>query len=147
VPYFDRINIPQQRIFHYAIPVSNLGRGFVLEKLMLDIDLPENTSYSVQDKREKVQITQEVNIELINIYNGSEEIFSTSPKKQEGNSLYEFEVGKASGQWRGIAVDIIITYDIKSDIAISDQLDISAQKEDMLKHSFGSAGCIFIQTD
>lgn len=147
VPFFDRINISQQRIFHYAIPVSNLGRGFVLDKLILDIAIPESTSYSVQDKRKKVEITQKINIELINIYNGSEEIFSTSPKKQVGDSLYEFEVQKAAGQWRGVAVDIIINYDIKSDIAISDQLDISAQKEEMLIHSFGSAGCIFVQKD
>lgn len=147
IPFFDRINIPQQRIFHYALPVNNLGRGFVLDRLMLEISLPENAEYSVQDKRKEVLITQKVNLELINIYNGSEEIYSTSPKKQNGDSLCEIEVGKAAAQWQGIAVDIVVDYDITSDIAISDQLDISAEKGEMLKHSFGSAGCIFIQSD
>lgn len=147
IPFFDRINLPQQRIFHYAIPISNIGQGFILDRLILEIDLPESTEYSVQDKRKEVRITQEVNIELINIYNGSEEIYSTTPKKQNGDRVYEIEVGKAAAQWKGIAVDIVVEYDIKSDIAISDQLDISAEKGEMLEHSFGSAGCIFIQSD
>ncbi len=147
VPFFDRINIAQQRIFHYAIPVSNIGQGFIMDRLILEIDLPENTEYSVQDKRKEVRITQNVNIELINIYNGSEEIFSTSPKKQNDDPVYEIEVGEAAGQWSGIAVDIVVSYDIKSDIAISDQLDISREKGDMLEHSFGSAGCIFTQSN
>lgn len=147
IPFFDRINSPQQRIFHYSIPVSNLGKGLVLDRVVLEIDLPGNREYSVQDKRKEVIITQEVNIEFINIYNGSDEIYSTSPKKQEADPIYEIDVEKAAGQWRGIAVDIVIEYDIKSDIAISDQLDISAEKGKMLEHSFGSAGCIFIQTD
>lgn len=147
VPCFDRINIIQQRVYNYGIPVSNLGKGFLLDRVVFEADLPDSTEYSVQDKRKKVRIFQEVNIELINIYNGSEEIHSFTPGKQNGDPVYEIEVGKPAKQWKGIGIDIVLEYDIKSDIAISDQLNISAEKREMLEHSFGSAGCIFIQSD
>lgn len=147
VPFFERINTPHQRVYHYAIPVSNLGRGFVLDKIVLEMTLPQKASYTVKDGTKKVRISQMVKVEFINIYNGSEEIYSTSPGAKAIDPVYKIQIGETAEYWKGIGIDIGIRYDIKSDIAVSDQLDITAAKGQMLEHAFGSAGCLFIPNE
>ena len=147
VPFFDRINILHHRVYHYAIPVCNLGPGFVLDKIVLDMNLPQNAEYSVKDRSKEVRITQAVKLDYILVFNGTEKIYSTSSETKGTGPVHEIPINKAASQWMGIGIDIAIRYDIKSDIAVSDQLDITAEKEQMLEHTFGSAGCIFIQNE
>ncbi|GEM_PF-3189239 len=143
IPHFERINTQHERIYHYAIPVSNLSGSYLLDTIILEMNLPENRSYSVMDRRRDVKITQKIHVELIRIYNGSDEIFTVSPDRGRLKEQQEFKAGKSVRQWKGIGIDIVVYYNIESEIAVSDQLDISKQKGDMLEHSFGTAGCIF----
>lgn len=143
IPQFERINTQHERIYHYAISVSNLSGGYLLETIILEMNLPENTSYSVKDKQRDVKITQKIHVELIRVYNGTDEIFTVSPDKGRLKKQQEFKVGKSVRQWKGIGIDIVVNYNIESEIAVSDKLDISKQKGEMLEHSFGTAGCIF----
>lgn len=143
VPAFDRINMPHTRLYHYPVPVSNIGVNFILEKLVLDIKLPGNARYTVKDGNKEVNISQTVNIESIRIYDGTTELFSVVPDQKQTGPDYEFQVSKAAGYLQGISIDIAIAYHITSDIAVSDKLDITTQSS-LLEHTFGSAGCIFI---
>lgn len=147
VPFFDRINVIHRRIYHYAIPVCNLGPGYVLDKIVLEMNLPQSTDYTVKDRNKEVHITQAVALDAISIFNGTEEVYSGSSGTKGVGPVYEIQINKAADQWTGIGIDIVIKYDIKSDIAVSDQLDITAEKEQMLEHRFGSAGCIFKQNE
>lgn len=147
IPYFERINTTQKRVFHYAIPVCNLADSYVLDTVNIEMKVPENATYVVKDKNKEVQITQKVGINNIRIYNGSEEIFTAAPGKDEIGRVLELQVGKSSGKWKGIGIDIEIQYDITSDIAVSAQLNITGQKGEKLMHIFGSAGCVFVQND
>ncbi len=143
IPHFERINTQHERIYHYAIPVSNLSGSYLLDTITLEMNLPENTSYSVRDRQREVKITQKIHVELIRVYNGTDEIFTVSPDSGRLKELKEFKVGKSVRQWKGIGIDIIVIYNIKSKIAVSDQLDLSKQKGEMLEHSFGTTGCKF----
>jgi hypothetical protein len=143
VPFFSRINTKHHRFYHYAIPVANLGSGFQLDKIILDMSLPPSTEYSVKDRSREVQITQKVKVDSIRIYNGPEQIYEASPDSKDQESVQELQIKSASEQWKGISIDISIAYEIKSDIAVSDQFDITAGNEHRLEHLFGSAGCIF----
>ncbi len=143
IPFFDRINIIHRRVYHYAIP-CNVGAGHTLDKISLDITLPQNTSYSVKDGRKEVNIKQSISVEGIKIFNGSEELHTVQTGIKIEKSFHEIQVKKAATQWLGIGIDIGLAYDLKSDIAVSDQLDIAAESAGMLQHIFGSAGCSFI---
>jgi len=143
IPHFERINTRHERIYHYAIPVSNLSGGYLLDTIILEMSLPENESYSVKDRQKEVKISQKIHVELIRVYNGTDEIFTVSPDKGRHKEQMEFKAGKTARQWKGIGIDIVVNYNIESNIAVSDQLDISKQKGEMLEHSFGTAGCIF----
>ncbi len=143
VPYFNRINTVHQRVYHYAIPVSNLGSGFLLEKIVVEMQLPQSTRYSVKDRNREVQITQKVKVEYIKVFNGAEEIYSTSPDTKGMDTEQEFQINTVADQWKGITMDIAIAYDIQSDIAVSDQFDINAEKEQRLAHTFGGVACFF----
>jgi len=143
IPHFERINTQHERIYHYAIPVSNLSGGYLLDKIILEISLPEIESYSVKDRQKDVKITQKIQVELIRVYNGTDEIFTVSPDRGRLKGQQEFKVDKSVRQWKGIGIDIVVNYNIESNIAVSDKLDISKQKGEMLEHSFGTAGCIF----
>lgn len=143
VPSFNRINILHKRVYHFAIPVCNLGSGFLLDSIVLEMSLPQNAKYSIKDRSREVHITQEVKVDYIKVFNGTKEIYSTPPDTKVTDPVQEFQINKSANPWRGIAIDIAIIYDIKSDIAVSDQFDITAEKEQMLEHTFGSAGCIF----
>jgi hypothetical protein len=143
VPQFKHINTVHQRFYHFAIPVSHLGPGFMLEKIILEMDLPQNTKYSVKDHKKKVEITQRVQLDYIKVFNGTQEIYEYTPDEDENEPVQEILIEKTASLWRGIAIDIAIGYDIKSNIAVSDQFDLTAGNEDVLEHLFGGAGCIF----
>jgi len=143
IPHFERINTQHERIYHYAIPVSNLSGGYLLDTIILEMSLPENESYSVKDRQKEVKITQKIHVELIRVYNGTDEIFTVSPDRGRLKGQHELKVGKTVRKWKGIGIDIVVNYNIESNIAVSDKLDISKQKGEMLEHSFGTAGCTF----
>lgn len=142
IPFFQRINVVNRRVYHYAIP-CNLGAGHTLEKITINMTVPKEASYVVRDGRKEVSIRQSITIEAIKIYNGEEEIHSLPSGVKIENSLLDIAVEKTSTQWLGIGIDIAIVYDIKSDIAVSDQLDIGAESQNMLLHTFGSVSCNF----
>jgi hypothetical protein len=142
VPFFERINIIHRRVYHYAIP-CHVGSGYTLDKITMDILLPKDASYKVKDAKKDVNIRQSVNVETIKIYNGSEEIHSLSSGVKIDGGKFEMSIGKESAQWLGIGIDIAVAYDIKSDIAVSDQLDIGNASQNMLLHTFGSVFCSF----
>jgi hypothetical protein len=143
IPYFERINLPHQRVYHYAIP-SNVGSGYTLDIITMDISLPKDSSYRVKDGRKDVGIKQSINIEGIRIYNGGQEIHSMTSGIRIDKSPFEIPVRKSATQWLGIGIDITVAYDIKSEIAVSDQLDIGAESQNMLLHTFGSVTCNFV---
>lgn len=143
IPFFERINVPHTRTFHYAIPVSGIADNIVLDKIVIDMAIPQNNKYKVRDKNKDVGIKQTINIEAITICNGSEEIYTSPSPFESTRSPIEIEIGKAVPQWSGIGIDIVISYDITSEIAVSDQLDIASESEDKLLHTFGNADCYF----
>lgn len=143
IPYFDRINLPHRRVYHYAIP-SNVGSGYTLDIITMDFSLPKDSNYSVRDGRKDVAIKQTINIEGIRIYNGGQEIHSMTSGIRIDKSPLEIIVQKSATQWLGIGIDITVAYDIKSEIAVSDQLDIGAESQNMLLHTFGSVTCNFV---
>lgn len=146
IPDFPRINTDKPLIYyyHYAIPLSNLDSDFILERIVLDLQLPPGThQYSVRDENNDKKITQKVKLDYIKVFNGAEEIYTFSPET-EGMSLdQEFLINKGSSQWKGIAIDIAVVYDIQSNVAVSNQFNISTAEGSRLQHTFGSAGCIF----
>lgn len=140
-PVFDRINTTHLRTYHYALPVCHMGDGFELASLILEVGLPENRDYTVKDKTNEVKITQVIKLKGIKIYNGGEELFTWTPTdKNPIDFPLQLTVNKPAKQWRGISIDLEVEYAIKSDIAVSDQLNIPAEA---LRHVFGFAGCIF----
>ncbi len=143
IPFFNRINTIHQRVYHYSIPVANLGSGLLLDKIVLEMQLPQNTQYRVRDGSREVRITQKVKVEYIKVFNGTDEIYASSPDIKRMDAEQEFQINTSAGIWKGIAIDIAVVYDIKSDIAVSDKFDITAENEQMLEHIFGSAACIF----
>lgn len=143
LPFFTRINTVHHRSYHYAVPLSNLSSGFLLEKIIMEMHLPKSAEYIVKDKSRDVHITQEVNVDYIKVYNGTEEIFNGLPDADNRDSSQEFLIKASTKLWKGISIDIAVVYDIKSDIAVSDQFDATAGKEQMLEHFFGGVGCIF----
>lgn len=143
VPLFKRINTVQQRFYHFAIPVSHLGQGFILEKIILEMDLPQNTDYTIKDREQEVKITQEVKLDYIKVFNGTNEIYEYTPYENKIEPVQEILIEKTASLWKGIAIDIAIGYNIQSNIAVSDQFDLTAGNEDVLEHLFGSVGCIF----
>ena len=143
VPYFDRINIVHRRVYHYAIP-CNVGAGHTLDRITLDMTFPQNSNYVIKDGRKDVNIKQAVSVEFIKVYNGSEEIHSVQTGIRIDKTPHELQIRKSATRWLGIAIDIGLLYDLKSDIAVSDQLNIAAEGAGNLQHVFGSAGCSFI---
>ncbi|CAN5331472.1 hypothetical protein BH23BAC1_BH23BAC1_17780 [soil metagenome] len=143
VPFFNRINTKHHRFYHYSIPIFNLGSRFQLDKIIMEVSLPKSEAYSVKDRSREVQITQNVKVGYIRVFNGSEQIYESSPDSKDLKSIQELQIKASAEQWNGISIDIEIAYDIKSDIAVSDQFDITGEKPQMLEHVFGSAGCIF----
>ena len=142
IPSFDRINIPHKRTFHYAIPTANIGDGTMLETVSLEVSIPQSAKYKIRDKSKEVGIRQDVKITAIRILNGDKEIHA-SGSVEIVKSKIELEINKSSPVWRGISIDIEISYDIVSEIAVSDQLDIATESQQMLLHTFGIASCIF----
>lgn len=143
IPYFGRINTIHSRTYHYAIPVANIGSAFLLDKITIEMSLPQSTHYTAKDSNREVRINQQVNVDYIKVFNGTEEIFQSLPDIKNINSVLELTIKASADRWKGIAIDIALVYDITSDIAVSDQFDISSEKGDMLQHSFGTAGCMF----
>ncbi len=143
VPLFKRINTVHQRFYHFAIPVSHLGSGFILEKIILEMELPQSKNYTIKDHKKDVEITQRVQLDYIKVFNGTEEIHEYTPDENEIEQVQEFLIEKPASLWKGIAIDIAIGYDIQSNIAVSDQFDLTAGNEEVLEHLFGSVGCIF----
>lgn len=147
IPHFNRINTIHSRTYHYAIPLANIASALLLDKITIDMILPQSAQYTVKDSSREVRINQQIKVDYIKIFNGSEEIFETLPDIKSMNKVLELSVKAPADYWKGIAVDIALVYDITSDIAVSDQFDISSAKGDMLQHSFGTAGCIFKPND
>lgn len=147
IPFFERINVVHRRAYHYAIPIGSVGSDYMLDKIIIEIYLPESSRYKVRDRSKEVNITQSVVMEEIKIYNGSEELYALTSGIRIEEGITEIMVSKSSTQWLGIGIDMVVAYDIKSDIAVSDQLDIAAESQNMLLHKFGTAGCLFISSE
>lgn len=144
IPFFERINMPDTRVYHYAIPVCNVGGGHKLERVTIAMTLPQTANYKVKDRNKELNIRQSVKLREIRIHNGAEEIHTVSSEIESRDSLVEISIGKGASRWLGIGIDITVDYDIKSDIAVSDQFNIGAQSEEMLLHTFGNVECFFI---
>jgi hypothetical protein len=142
IPYFERINLLHRRVYHYSIP-CNVGSSHVLDLISMDISLPKDSSYKVRDGRKEVGIKQTISIESISIYNGGHQLHSVTSGIKIDKSPFEINIQKKVAEWFGIGVDVALLYDIKSDIAVSDQLDIGAESQNMLLHTFGSVSCNF----
>lgn len=143
VPWFKRINIASQRTYNYSIPCCNLGPQMVLEKITLEMALPQSKTYEVKDGSKMVKISQIITLESISFYNGSELLQSFDSKNIPTATHKEFLIRQSMNVWRGINVDINVGYDIKSNIAISDQFDLTDQHSKELIHVFGGVACKF----
>ena len=143
VPWFQRINIPHERIYNYNVPCCNLGPEMVLEKIAMEIRLPESKTYAAKDKNGSVMISQKIVFNNIECYNGTELIASFDRKSIPEGAFKEFEIRENIGQARGINIDIMIDYEIKSNIAISDQFDLTKEHAKELEHLFGGVYCTF----
>jgi hypothetical protein len=144
VPFFERINIVNHRVYHYAIPVCNVGSGYTLERITMEISLPQTSNYTVKDRSKELNIRQTVTVQEIKVHNGGEEIYVRSSGIKFEKSIFEVQIEQQASQWFGIGIDIAVAYDIKSDIAVSDQFNIAEQSKEMLLHTFGSVACFFI---
>lgn len=143
VPWFKRINILDTRRYHYALPICNLGSDFKVQKISLELELPKSLNYEAKDKTKVVKISQSIALKSIVFYNGSEAFLTLDGSKITAESLKEFDVDTILQQWNGITVDIEVDYNIKSNIAVSDQFDITENHADKLVHLFGGLGCEF----
>jgi hypothetical protein len=143
VPRFNQINRAVTRTYHYSLPICNLGSNFRIKKISLELDLPKSANYEAKDKTKLVKISQSVTLSSIVFYNGTEAFLTLAGAKVTTDSLKEFEVDVALQQWNGITVDITVDYNIKSNIAVSDQFDITDNHADKLIHLFGGLGCEF----
>ena len=143
VPWFKRINIPNNRTFHYAIPACNLGPGMRLQKMKMGLLLPESKTYEVKDKNSMVKIKQVISLNAIVFYNGTEPFFTLEGSNVPNGPNMEFTIDKAQDQWEGISVDISVDYDIKSNIAVSDEFDITERNAEELLHEFSGLGIEF----
>jgi hypothetical protein len=131
-------------VYHYAIPVCNVGAGYTLERITMEIAFPKTANYKVKDTNKEINIRQSVNVSEIKVYNGAEEIYALSSGIKFEKSVLEVEIQREAAAWLGIGVDIAVAYDIKSDIAVSDKFNIAEQSEEMLLHTFGSVECFFL---
>lgn len=143
VPWFKRINIPDSRIYHYCIPCCNLGPNLRIQKINMELQLPKSTKYEVKDKTSTVKISQTVTLNSIVFYNGTEAFLTLAGADIPEGPHMEFTVDELIDQWKGISVDITVDYDIKSNIAVSDQFDITERNAEELLHVFGGMGCEF----
>lgn len=142
IPWFKRINIEQSRSYHYSIPSVNLGSHLSLNKVFLNFQLPSSGNYTAKDKTRKVEISQEIRLDYIKIYNGTEELFIMNDNPHASNEEGVI-VDKAVKKWEGISVDIRVKYKLSSNIAVSDQFDITEEHSEELVHIFGGVGCEF----
>lgn len=142
-PWFKRINIPHTRTYHYCVPCCNLGPELRIHRIYMDLQLPKNNTYEVNDKKSSVKISQTVNLNSIVFHNGTEAFLTLSGADIPEGPHKEFTVDAPMDQWKGINVDITVGYDIKSNIAVSDQFDITERNADELLHVFGGMGCEF----
>lgn len=143
VPWFQRINVPHERTYNYTIPCCNLGPELVLDKIAMEIRLPESKTYEAKDKNGSVIISQKIVFNSIEFYNGTELITALDGKSIPQETLKEFEIQQRIGQARGINIDITLDYEIKSNIAISDQFDLTNEHAKELEHMFGGVLCRF----
>jgi hypothetical protein len=144
IPFFDRINVVNNRVYHYAIPVCNVGSGYTLQRITIEMTLPASANYKVRDGNKELTIRQSVNVSEIKIHNGAEEIYAISSGIKFEKSVFEAQLQREAAQWFGIGIDIAVAYDIKSDIAVSDKFNVAEQSEEMLLHTFGTVECFFI---
>lgn len=144
IPFFERINMVDTRAYHYALPVCNVGPAHKLARVTIAMTLPETANYKVKDRNKELNIRQSVKLREIKIHNGGEEIHTVSSAIEFKDSLVEISIGKGASRWLGIGIDITVDYDIKSDIAVSDEFNIGAQSKEMLLHTFGNVECFFI---
>ena len=142
IPWFQRINIQHSRNYHYAVPCVNLGQHLRLSKINLDFQLPSSGTYTARDKTRNVEISQEVLLESITVYNGTKELM-TLDKSLFPKNAGEFIVDKAVKQWQGISIDISVSYKLNSKIAVSDEFDVTEENAEELVHIFGGIGCEF----
>ena len=143
IPWFQRINIPHERTYNYSVPCSNLSPELVLEKITLELQLPQNKTYDVKDGNALVKISQVIALEMIAFYNGSEILHVFDHKNIPLDQFKEFLIRKNMGKWEGVNIDITVAYDIKSNIAISDQFDLTKDHAKELEHVFGGVACKF----
>lgn len=143
VPQFRRINIPIRRSYHYTLPCCNLAPELRLQRISMDLKLPPNTTYEVKDKKGLVKIEQHIGFHSISVYNGAEAFLTLSGKEIPAGEHKEFSLDKAFESWKGISVDILVDYDIRSNIAVSDQFDITDSHAEELVHIFGGVGVEF----
>lgn len=142
IPWFQRINIEHNRSYHYAVPCVNLAPYMILKKIYLDFLLPSSGTYTAWDKSRNVEISQEVLLESITVYNGTEELMILD-KSLFPKNAGEFTVEKTVKQWQGISIDISVAYKLNSKIAVSDEFDITEENSEKLAHMFGGIGCEF----
>ena len=143
VPWFRRINIPLRRTYHYALPSCNMGPEMRLQRISMELRLPGNSTYEVRDKKGLVKIDQQVEFNSINVYNGSKAFLTLSSKEIPSGENKEFSLDRTFESWKGISVDIVVDYDINSNIAVSDQFDITDSHAEELIHVFGGVGIEF----
>lgn len=142
IPWFQRINMEHNRNYHYSVPCVNLAPHVILNKIYLDFQLPSSGTYTARDKSRNVEITQEVLLESITVYNGTEELMILD-KSLFSKNAGEFTVDKTVKQWQGISIDIRVSYKLNSKIAVSDEFDITKDNSEELAHIFGAIGCEF----
>lgn len=143
IPWFKRINIRHERTFNYSIPCSNLGPEMILDKISMELRIPESKTYEAKDKNGSVIITQNIAFNSIECYNGDELIISFDSNTIPLGAFKEFEIHESIGRARAINVDVTIDYEISSDIAISDQFDLTDEHPKELEHLFGGIVCQF----
>lgn len=143
VPWFKRINIPHTRTYHYCIHSCNLGPKLRIHKINMELQLPKSSTYEVKDKTSTVKISQTITLDSIVFYNGTEAFLNLSGADIPEGPYKEFTVDAMMDQWKAISVDISVGYDIKSNIAVSDQFDMTERNTDELLHVFGGVGFEF----
>ena len=130
-------------MYNYSIPCCNLGSQMILNTIALEMKLPESKSYEAKDGGNFVKITQKIQIEHISFYNGRELLQRFDTAALPKSIQKEFLIRKGAEQWKGINVDILVRYEISSNIAISDQFDLTEGHAKELEHVFGGVSCKF----
>lgn len=145
VPAFKplRLNSPYNFVYHYAIPLCNIGPDLNLTEVQAKFNIPAKIEYTIEEKGNRIAITLTAVLEKITLYNGDEEIYNVKSEEINQDSGMQLALNINAAGWYGIGIDLFVRYKIESDKAISNETDIIQPVADKVLNAFGAASCSF----